>query len=182
MRFLPLGLLRVSSVIDSNPSRVSRRRRVDLREPPPPGPSSAVVSVMEVSSSRAGVAGGSGLMVREGPSVVSRKISSKWEARDWDLVRVGIEPAKADEAVLAARVCWDRVDWVSLPGMSVLGFFLPCLPFAALLGDLELSRGGERAFSLMGLISSGPGRIGEAINLTDPGMSMSFHFVEEAEV
>lgn len=32
----------------------------------------------------------------------------------------------------------------------------------------------------MGLISSGPGR--GTSDLTDPGISMSFHFVEEAEV
>ena len=96
-------VLRVSSVIDSIPRRVSRRRRVDLREPP--GPSSAVVSLIEVSSSRAGVAGGSGFILREGAGVLSNDNSSAWEARDWDLVRVGREPATAEEAVLAARAC-----------------------------------------------------------------------------
>ena len=96
-------VLRVSSVIDSIPRRVSRRRRVDLREPP--APSSAVVSVMEVSSSRAGVAGGSGFIFREGAGVVSNESSSACEARDWDLVRVGMEPTTIEEAVLAARGC-----------------------------------------------------------------------------
>jgi hypothetical protein len=96
-------VLRVSSVIDSSPRRVSRRRRVDLREPRPP--SSAVVSVIEVSLSRAGVAGGSGFTFREGAGVVSRDSSSAGEAIDWDLVRVRREPATAEEAVLAARPC-----------------------------------------------------------------------------
>ena len=34
----------------------------------------------------------------------------------------------------------------------------------------------------MGLISSGPGGVGDFLDLTDPGTSMSFHFVEEADV
>lgn len=41
--------------------------------------------------------------------------------------------------------------------------------------------GGEGARSLMGLISSLLGRVGDAIVLIDPG-SMFFHLVEDAEV
>lgn len=52
--------MRVVSAVDSIPRRVSRRRRVDLRLP-----SLSVVAIVggiEAEDSRAGVAGGSGLI------------------------------------------------------------------------------------------------------------------------
>ena len=45
-----------------------------------------------------------------------------------------------------------------------------------------VSSGGEGALSLIGLISSGAGGVGDFLDLNDPGKSTFFHFVEEAEV
>lgn len=57
LRLVPV---RVVSAVDSMPRRVSRRRRVDLRLP---SLSVATVGGIEGDESRAGVAGGSGLIV-----------------------------------------------------------------------------------------------------------------------
>lgn len=57
---LRLVLVREVSAVDSMPRRVSRRRRVDLRLP---SLSVIMVGGIEGDESRAGVAGGSGLIV-----------------------------------------------------------------------------------------------------------------------
>ena len=47
---------------------------------------------------------------------------------------------------------------------------------------MDGASGGEGARSLMGLISSGPGRVGEPMVRTAPGSPRPFHRVEEAGV
>ena len=51
-----------------------------------------------------------------------------------------------------------------------------------LLWRFSVSGIGEGAFSLIGLISSGPGLVGDLGDLIDSGFSTSFHLVEETEV
>lgn len=93
-----LVLIRVFSAVVSRPRSVPRRRRVDLRLPSSVGAEGG----MEAEESRAGVAGGSGLIVGRLPADVGgpRDNSSAAEAMDGLRERAG----RAEEAILAARL------------------------------------------------------------------------------
>lgn len=190
---LRLLLARVVSAVNSCPRTVSRRRRLDLRLP-----SLSVVPVggIEGEESRAGVAGGSGLIfVRLAADVGgSRESSSAPEKADALRVRVG----NLEEAVLGARAARPLVEMprggrplrgFAVGGGSVGGgrflvaagpgsFFVlepaPRIPEASNLGD--------RPPSLMGLTSSARGRIGDLGDPSPPGKSVFFHFVVDAGV
>ena len=88
---------RVLSAVASLPRSVPRRRRVDLRLPS----SVSAVGGMEAEESRAGVAGGSGLIAERLPADVGgpRDNSSAPEGMEGLRERAGI----AEEAILAAR-------------------------------------------------------------------------------
>jgi len=107
----------------------------------------------EGASEGAGVSAGSGLM------------GSVGEAREGERVR------RAD-AVLPLR----SVRFEGFGGGLVLIVDWSAGWLARMFG------GAEGARSLMGLISSGPGRVGEGIERTDPGSPRTFQRVEEAGV
>lgn len=134
-------------------SAISRPRMVSRRRRVERRVSSTVVERREGVSEAAGVAG-SGLM------------ASLREARDWERVRVL-------DVVLSLRG-WDFVP-VRLEDLERVFVLVVCSWVE------DLSGGKEGARSLIGLISSGPGRFGEPIVRTEPG-SRPFHLVAEAGV
>ena len=119
MLLFRLVLVRVVSAVASIPRSVPRRRRVDLRLPSSVGADGGI----EAEDSRAGVAGGSGLIAGRLPADVgaTRKCSSAPEVRDGLRERAG----RAEEAMLAARPPRPLLDAPRgrpLPRLFVLGW------------------------------------------------------------
>lgn len=185
----------VSEAADSMPRRVSRRWRVDLRLA-----SLSIVVIVggtEAEESRAGVAGGSGLITVRFTAAdvsVSRESSSAAEMADALRVRV----RGTEEAVLGARLPRPLVD-APRGGRPLRGFafgggsngggrtsvadvkLLPGAIVPMRLG-LEDPKVGDGAFSLRGLISSARGWMGDLGDPRPPGKSVSFHLVEATDV
>ena len=105
--------------------------------------------------------------------------SSACDRSDWLLVRAGAEPAAVEDAALAARGPWPRE--ITIRDETAPGLLLPC-PVDCLFWLGRISGAGDGAFSLMGLISSGRGRVGEPGGLIELGVSAFFHLVEVVDV
>ena len=127
---------------------------------------------MEASSSRAEDADGSGLMLRVEMDWWSIDSSSVWETSDWLRVRARADSAIVEEAALSARPPRPLV--VAAYSFFFRGTFLRAPSFRGSVGASSFFRSrvplvsvcrasgeGDGAFSLIGLISLEPGRVGE---------------------
>lgn len=181
---LRLVLVRLVFIAAPCPCTVPRRRRPNFR-----ADSSAVKDGVEASSSWAEAPEGSGLILWD--EVVGSVDSSS--AADWLLVRSRSESAIVEDVTLPVRPPWPLLAALAqvflsdgpAVGVSVAAVLfrggLPLRPFfaASFVGG---SSGTGEPRALIGLTSLDRGLIGEPGVRLDPGMSTSFHLVDEVEV